>query len=141
MYITITRTDVEEITGLCPTDYELDEIVQKLERDYRAQLYVDSLAVIAAVEIDQEASEVRLKLREIGVDNLDETLFCATFEDIVAVISDELASIPEDAKERIDWEKLLRAAEEAARGGNLYDPIAKVVYSVLYPKEIAQTAI
>ena len=141
MYITITRTDVEEITGLCPTDYELDEIVHKLERDYRAQLYVDSLAVIAAAEIDREASEVRLKLREFGVDDLDEILFCATFEDIVAVISDELAAIPEDAKVRLDWEKLLRAAEEAARGGNLYDPIAKVVYSVLYPKEIAQTAI
>ena len=141
MYITITRTDVEEITGLCPTDYELDEIVQKLERDYRAQLYVDSLAVIAAAEIDQDASEVRLKLREIGVDDLDEILFCATFEDIVAVISDEIASIPEDMQVNLDWEKLLRAAEQAARGGNLYDPIAKAVHSVLYPKEIAQTAI
>ena len=135
MYITITRTDVEEITGLCPTDYELDEIVQKLERDYRAQLYVDSLAVIAAVEIDQEASEVRLKLREIGVDDLDEILFCATFEDIVAVIRDELASLPEGIQENIDWPKLLRAAEQAARGGNLYDQIAKAVRGVLDASE------
>ncbi len=140
MYITITQNDVEEITGLCPTDYELDEIVCKLERDYRAQLYVDSLAIIAKAEIDQAASEVRLKLREIGVEDFEEVLFCATFEDIVAVISNEVASIPKEMLESIDWGKLLRAAEEAARNGNLYNQIAKVVHSVLYPKEITQTA-
>ena len=140
MYITITQNDVEEITGLCPTDYELDEIVRKLERDYRAQLYVDSLAIIAKAEIDQAASEVRLKLREIGVEDFEEVLFCATFEDIVAVISNEVASIPKEMLESIDWEKLLRAAEEAACNGNLYNQIAKVVHSVLYPKEITQTA-
>ena len=140
MYITITQNDVEEITGLCPTDYELDEIVRKLERDYRAQLYVDSLAIIAKAEIDQAASEVRLKLREIGVEDFEEVLFCATFEDIVAVISNEVASIPKEMLESIDWGKLLRAAEEAARNGNLYNQIAKVVHSVLYPKEITQTA-
>ena len=139
MYITITQNDVEEITGLCPTDYELDEIVRKLERDYRAQLYVDSLAIIAKAEIDQAASEVRLKLREIGVEDFEEVLFCATFEDIVAVISNEVASIPKEMLESIDWGKLLRAAEEAARNGNLYNQIAKVVHSVLYPKEITQT--
>ena len=140
MYITITQNDVEEITGLCPTDYELDEIVRKLERDYRAQLYVDSLAIIAKAEIDQAASDVRLKLREIGVEDFEEVLFCATFEDIVAVISNEVASIPKEMLESIDWGKLLRAAEEAARNGNLYNQIAKVVHSVLYPKEITQTA-
>ena len=139
MYITITQNDVEEITGLCPTDYELDEIVRKLERDYRAQLYVDSLAIIAKAEIDQAASDVRLKLREIGVEDFEEVLFCATFEDIVAVISNEVASIPKEMLESIDWGKLLRAAEEAARNGNLYNQIAKVVHSVLYPKEITQT--
>jgi len=135
MHITITRTDVEEMTDLCPTDYELDEIARKLESDYRAQFYGGSLEVIAALVVNEGTSEVRKKLREVGVENFDEILFCASYEDIVTVIEDEVASIPEGAQDSINWKKLLQAAEDAVRDGNLYDQIAENVRNVLYPAD------
>jgi len=135
MHITITRTDVEEMTDLCPTDYELDEIARKLESDYRAQFYGGSLEVIAALVVNEGTSEVRKKLREVGVENFDEVLFCASYEDIVTVIEDEVASIPEGAQDSINWKKLLQAAEDAVRDGNLYDQIAENVRNVLYPAD------
>jgi len=135
MHITITRTDVEEMTDLCPTDCELDEIARKLERDYRAQFYGGSLEVIAALVVNEGTSEVRKKLREVGVENFDEILFCASYEDIVTVIEDEVASIPEGAQDSINWKKLLQAAEDVVRDGNLYDQIAENVRNVLYPAD------
>jgi len=135
MHITITRTDVEEMTDLCPTDYELDEIARKLESDYRAQFYGGSLEVIAALVVNEGTSEVRKKLREVGVENFDEVLFCASYEDIVTVIEDEVASIPEGAQDSINWKKLLQAAEDVVRDGNLYDQIAENVRNVLYPAD------
>ena len=132
MYITLTRTDVEELTGLCPTDTELDEIVRKLERDYCAQLYAGSLEIIATAVIDPGTSEVRKKLRQIGVENFEEALFCATYEDIISVLEEEVASIPEHEQEAMDWHRLLQAAVDAVRSANLYQPISEAVSGILY---------
>ena len=136
MYITLTRTDVEEITGLIPTDTELDEIVRKLERDYCAQLYAGSLEIIAAAVIDPGTSEVRKKLRQIGVENFEKALFCATYEDILTVLEEEVAAIPESEWDAIDWQRLLQAAEEAVRNANLYQPISEAVSGVLYADDL-----
>ena len=136
MYITITRTDVEELTGLCPTDTELDEIVRKLERDYRAQLFAGSLSIIATAVIHPDTSEVRKKLRQIGVENFEEALFCATYEDIISVLEEEVAAIPESEWDAIDWQRLLQAAETAVRKANLYQPISEAVSGVLYGEDL-----
>ena len=136
MYITITRTDVEELTGLCPTDTELDEIVRKLERDYRAQLYAGSLEIIATAVIDPGTSEVRKKLRQIGVENFEKALFCANYEDIISVLEEEVAAIPESEWDAINWQRLLQAAETAVRKANLYQPISEAVSGVLYGEDL-----
>lgn len=131
MYITITRTDVEDITGLIPTDTELDEIVRKLEREYRAQLYAPSLSIIATAVVGSATSTVRQKLRQIGVENFEEALFCATYENIISVLDDELAYFLESVLESIDWEKLLRAAVNAAQRTQLYPSISEAVSGIL----------
>ena len=139
MNITITRTDVEDITGLIPTDTELDEIVRKLERDYRAQLFAGSLSIIAPAVVGSGTSLVRRKLRQIGVENFEEALFCATYEDIISVLEEEVASSPEYEQEALDWAGVLQAAVDAVRSANLYQPISEAVSGILYADDRFQS--
>ena len=139
MYITITKEDVEGITGLVPIDAELDEIAVKLEADYRDQLLASSLAIIAGEIIGQDVSQARQILQKAGVEDFEEALFVATYEDIVEVIADEIGALPEQHAEAIiaavDWQELVSDAVMAVQFFSLYDLIADVVRLRLYQVE------
>jgi hypothetical protein len=139
MYITITKEDVESMTGLVPNDVELDDIVVRLEADYRDQLLASSLAIIAGEIIGQDVSQARQILQKAGVEDFEEALFVATYEDIVEVIADEIGALPEQHAEAIiaavDWQELVSDAVMAVQFFSLYDLIADVVRLRLYQVE------
>jgi hypothetical protein len=139
MYITITKEDVEGITGLVPNDVELDDIVVRLEADYRDQLLASSLEIIAGEIIGQDVSNARQILQKAGVEDFEEALFVATYEDIVEVIADEIGALPEQHAEAIiaavDWQELVSDAVMAVQFFSLYDLIADVVRLHLYQVE------
>jgi hypothetical protein len=139
MYITITKEDVEGITGLVPNDVELDDIVVKLEADYRDQLLASSLAIIAGEIVGEDISQARQIVREQGIEGFREVLFFATYEDIIEVIADEIGSLPEEHAAAIiaavDWQELVSDAVMAVQFFSLYDLIADVVRLHLYQVE------
>ena len=139
MYITITKEDVEGITGLVPIDAELDEIAVKLEADYRDQLLASSLAIIAAEIIGQDVSQARQILQKAGIEDFEEALFVATYEDIVEVIADEIGALPEQHAAAIiasvDWQTLVSDAVMAVRLFSLYDLVADVIRPYIYQVE------
>lgn len=139
MYITITKEDVESMTGLTPNDVELDDIVVKLEADYRDQLLASSLEVIAGEIIGQDVSKARQIVRKAGVEDFKEALYVATYEDIVTVIADEIGALPEEHAAAIiaavDWQELVTDAAMAVQFFSLYDLIADVVRLHLYQVE------
>jgi hypothetical protein len=139
MYITITKEDVKGITGLVPNDVELDDIVVKLEADYRDQLLASSLANIAAEIIGQDVSQARQILQKAGVEDFEEVLFVATYEDIVEVIADEIGALPEQHAEAIiatvDWQTLVSDAVMTVQRFSTYDLVADVIRPYLYQVE------
>jgi hypothetical protein len=139
MYITITKEDVESMTGLVPNDVELDDIVVRLEADYRDQLLASSLAIIAGEIIGEDVSKARQILQKAGVEDFEEVLFVATYEDIVEVIADEIGALPEQHAEviiaAVDWQTLVSDAVMTVQRFSPYDLVADVVRPYIYQVE------
>ena len=119
---------------------ELNEIARKLDEDYRADIFSESMETIAEEVIGEDVCQAREIMREHGgVEDFYEVLFVATHENIVAVLADELGSMPEDRREAIceavDWQEVVTKAVRTVALTNLYDAIAHTLRPFLYQAE------
>ena len=76
--------------------------------------------------------DVRGRFYKLGIQDFDEVLFTATWEDIIHVIEGPWNHLmDEEAKANVDWPKLLKEAENAVRYGDMFQRIEESIYPLL----------